>query len=465
MTRLRLLLRELFFVLKLALMLACCLLQVNLSTTAFAATPISSTPTPQPASSNQQAADADRTFRETNDVLYYDCSGGAAGSAGASTASGDSGGCGTNASDDATNEKQTFDYLTQQFESKGFSSTDAQNAAAGVMGNWQQESGLNSYISGGQGCGKNSPAVGIAQWCGSRATNLQNFAASQGKPVDCLGTQLAFAWSELDGGYGNVIQDMKGKSASQDAQIFDTEFEKSTDQQNGNNNRENYASALYSSLTGQSSTVGNAGATPVSATTPGSGTVGSAGSTGSSSCAQGGAAAAPDDGSCKNPFRDLQGSGVSRIDGGYDYGGPNGSGPIYAACPATIVIVESDGAAGWPGNGSFIEYQMTSGKAKNLFIYIAEDCAAVVKVGDQVDTSKPICNYKDQGTELETGWGDGKDTGYVQWSDYPQHDNNWASNSGVDIDKFLQTLGLPHDNVNEGPDTGSPPADWPKWTT
>src|SRR6185312_6367570 len=130
------------------------------------------------------------------------------------------------------------------------------------------------------------------------------------------------------------------------------------------------------------------------------------GSGSSSSCST---TTAADNGECKNPFRDLKDTVPSRIDGGYDYGnasaGASGSGPVYAACPAKIISITTSGS-GWPGlgtsgSGSYIKYQITSGKAKDLYMYIAEDCTASVKVGDTVDTNTPICQFKNQGTALE----------------------------------------------------------------
>lgn len=410
------------------------------------------------ANSNQEAADLERRYRETNDVLYYDssCSGSSSSNSG-TTSSGDAGGCGVNGGNDPANVNQTWTYLVGQFEAKGFSEQEAQNAAAGVMGNWMQESSLNSYVSGGQGCG-NSAAFGIAQWCGDRITKAKQYISSKGKPEDCLGAQLEYAWSELDGGYSHVIQDMKGKSASEAALIFDQEFEKSTDQQHGNNNRENFASTIFAVQTG---------AAPSSSLASGSSGAGASSSDNSSSSSTCNAAAITDNGECQNPFRDLKNVGVSRIDGGYDYGGAGGSGPIYAACPAEIVLVAPNSASsGWPGTpGSYIKYKMTAGKAKGLYMYISEDCTPKVKVGDTVDTNTPICDYQDHGTNLETGWASGGGgTGYVEWSDYNSSGGgNWASNSGVDVDQFLQTLGLPHDNINAGPSTKGTPPDWPKW--
>ncbi|MDB5183740.1 MAG: phage tail tape measure protein [Candidatus Saccharibacteria bacterium] len=443
---------KLFRRFRMATLLLACLLNAGLSPLAHAVAP----------SATASADDLERRYRETNDVLYYDHSCSSSGSSSdASVGNGDAGGCGNKGGNDKANEQQIWDYLTGQLVKKGFSKDDAANAAAGIMGNWRQESNLNSYVAGGSGCGS-SAAFGIAQWCGDRITKAKAFIAAQGKPADCLGAQLEYAWQELDQSYGPMLNKMKGQPASQDALIFDHDYEVSTDQANGNNNREKNATDIYNEIVnGQSLPAGVGGS--ISPTSSTSSATSSAASSGSS-CDS----VAADNGECKNPFRDLKNSSVSRIDGGYDYGGTGGSGPIYAACPAQIVLVDASGS-GWPGSpGAYVKYKITSGKAKDLFMYIAEDCTPTVKVGDTVDTNKSICDYQDHGTELETGWASGGGgTGYVEWSDYNKSicGGSFPSNSGVDVDKFLQTLGLKHDSLHSecGSSHTPPPANWPKW--
>lgn len=100
-------------------------------------------------------------------------------------------GYGTGQSPDA-NKAQIWSFLT----GNGLSP----EAAAGIMGNIEQESGFmpdaDNKISGyggpvGVGC------VGIVQWCFERIDNLANFAKERNKPWDCLGLQLEFMWHEM----------------------------------------------------------------------------------------------------------------------------------------------------------------------------------------------------------------------------------------------------------------------------
>jgi hypothetical protein len=81
---------------------------------------------------------------------------------------------------------EAIDYLVK----KGM--TPAQ--AAGVVGNLIQESTLNSGA-----FNEAEGAYGLAQWRGSRLSDLQSFAASKGKSIEDVNTQLDFIMHELNG--------------------------------------------------------------------------------------------------------------------------------------------------------------------------------------------------------------------------------------------------------------------------
>lgn len=71
--------------------------------------------------------------------------------------------------------------------------------AAGLVGNFQQESGPNLSLNNpGEG------AFGAANWRGDRLKQLQAFAASNKSDPSDLNTQLAFADQELNGPYSGV---------------------------------------------------------------------------------------------------------------------------------------------------------------------------------------------------------------------------------------------------------------------
>ncbi len=82
-------------------------------------------------------------------------------------------------------EQGVWDYLTNQ------GLTEIQ--AAGIMGNIYRESGFDpAAIESGNGIG-----IGLCQWSFGRRTELENYAASQGKPVSDLQVQLEFLMSEI----------------------------------------------------------------------------------------------------------------------------------------------------------------------------------------------------------------------------------------------------------------------------
>ena len=77
----------------------------------------------------------------------------------------------------------------------------SKEATAGIMGNFQQESGIDPKIIQGGGKG---PAAGIAQWenynkKSARWADLNNYAQSKGKDWTDLQTQLEFVHKELEG--------------------------------------------------------------------------------------------------------------------------------------------------------------------------------------------------------------------------------------------------------------------------
>ena len=79
-----------------------------------------------------------------------------------------------------------------------------------------------------------------------------------------------------------------------------------------------------------------------------------------------------------------------------------GAGPVYALGDAVITNAQSDDA-GWPGGG-WITYQMTSGPAAGLSVFLAEDVRPTVQVGDKVTSSTVIANMSDSGDGIEFGW-------------------------------------------------------------
>lgn len=139
---------------------------------------------------------------------------------------GSSVGAGTSVSNFAgsTNAERIWNFLT----GKGFSPA----AAAGILGNLQQESGLDPTA-----VNSSSGAFGIGQWLGGRKTNLFNFAQQRGLDPKSLEAQLEFMWHELQGGdpttanllqkYGGLSSLMDATDPASSARIFEKAFERS----------------------------------------------------------------------------------------------------------------------------------------------------------------------------------------------------------------------------------------------
>lgn len=84
---------------------------------------------------------------------------------------------------------------------------------AGILGNFEKESGFRPGINEGEkveGAPKNRGGYGIAQWTGSRQTDLINFAKSRKIPVNDIKTQTDFLIHELQTTEKNALQKLKG---------------------------------------------------------------------------------------------------------------------------------------------------------------------------------------------------------------------------------------------------------------
>jgi hypothetical protein len=120
---------------------------------------------------------------------------------------------------------------------KGMSSS----AIAGVMGNLQQESGLNP----------NAPGGGLAQWIGGRQTQLKKYAKAHGLSSNSIDAQLGFMWKEMSSGnYGNMSS-MNNMTSQQAAKYFEQHYEKAGIP--ALSKRESYAQGFYNKYATQNS--------------------------------------------------------------------------------------------------------------------------------------------------------------------------------------------------------------------
>lgn len=134
------------------------------------------------------------------------------------------------------NKKTIWNFL----KNKGYNDI----AAAGIMGNIEQECGFNHALVESNGKG---PGVGICQW--TYKTRKQAFLAAVPDWQTNLGGQLDFMWREINQSYKGVLPEAMNRCATvKDAVwLFHNVYEGSADIQRtgGLVKRENYASSTY----------------------------------------------------------------------------------------------------------------------------------------------------------------------------------------------------------------------------
>lgn len=146
---------------------------------------------------------------------------------------------------------------------------------------------------------------------------------------------------------------------------------------------------------------------------------------------------------------------------GVDFGG---SGPVYALGDAVITNAMGD-STGWPGGG-WITYQLTSGKAKGLTVYFAEDVRPAVQVGQHVTSSTVIGTMFDGGSGVETGWA--MPDGSSAESQLPEAggisgNGPFPTDVGLNFEELLQALGVPAAPNRAIAPSGLLPAAYPGW--
>ncbi len=142
-----------------------------------------------------------------------------------------------------------------------------------------------------------------------------------------------------------------------------------------------------------------------------------------------------------NPFRNVSGLILERVDMGVDFGG---SGPVYALGNGVVTNAEGD-SSGWPGGG-WITYRLTSGPAAGLTVYVAEDVTPAVEVGQTVTSSTVVANMFNGGDGIETGWA--MADGASAESEMPEAGGiggggPFPTMVGLNFDQLLQAVGVP----------------------
>lgn len=117
--------------------------------------------------------------------------------------------------ENATGERSK--YIQKKLISMGFTAS----AAAGVVGNLVQESGLRT-----DAIGDNGTSGGLAQWHNERLDALKRFAAARGKEWTDLDTQIEFLTEEMRTSYADTYAKMQNAELPEIAgQIMTDEYE------------------------------------------------------------------------------------------------------------------------------------------------------------------------------------------------------------------------------------------------
>lgn len=117
--------------------------------------------------------------------------------------------------ENATGERSK--YIQQKLMSMGFTAS----AAAGVVGNLVQESGLRT-----DAIGDNGTSGGLAQWHNERLDALKRFAAARGKDWTDLDTQIEFLAEEMRTSYADTYAKMQSAELPEIAgKIMTDEYE------------------------------------------------------------------------------------------------------------------------------------------------------------------------------------------------------------------------------------------------
>lgn len=117
--------------------------------------------------------------------------------------------------ENATGERSK--YIQKKLISMGFTAS----AAAGVVGNLVQESGLRT-----DAIGDNGTSGGLAQWHNERLDALKRFAAARGKEWTDLDTQIEFLAEEMRTPYADTYAKMQNAELPEIAgQIMTDEYE------------------------------------------------------------------------------------------------------------------------------------------------------------------------------------------------------------------------------------------------
>lgn len=123
---------------------------------------------------------------------------------------------------DYSNENKSTGAKSKEIINFLMSNNFTKAQAAGIVGNLQKESGLNTTA-----VGDNGTSYGLAQWHNERKTALIQFAKQQGLDPNSVHGQMEYLMHELRTSHNETLQALlKAKTPREAARIFGTKFER-----------------------------------------------------------------------------------------------------------------------------------------------------------------------------------------------------------------------------------------------
>lgn len=323
-------------------------------------------------------------------------------------------GSGTPTSNAPQATMQTAAQMIQYLQSQGVSP----DGAAGIVGNLQQESGLDPTEPGG----------GLAQWNPGWWAELASYDHSVDQNPETVDGQLMYIAFELQSNYSWLLQDLNSAVSPQQAAVmWETGYEKCSGVTGWmqvapgslcmSENRQGYAVdallAARGSLSSDSAElVSYIPAQVCNASYALTGSI--AGYT--------------------NPFSQATGLVWTRTDQGVDACMRPGS-PLLAFAPSRYVQVVPDFYDGQPA----MVLQVTGGPLAGKDWYWSEQITPTISVGQTVAAGQTVATYAPDGTCIEIGWWAldvGRPLGGVEG--YTQ---GYSTLAGADFRYLLKTLG------------------------
>ncbi|MBV9048436.1 MAG: hypothetical protein JOY58_09220 [Solirubrobacterales bacterium] len=309
---------------------------------------------------------------------------------------------------------QTGIEMIQYLESQGISA----NGAAGIVGNLQQESGLDPT----------EPGQGLAQWNPSWWAQLVSYDKSVGQSPQTVAGQLMYIAFELHSSYSWLLGALNSATSPQQAAVmWETGYEKCSGVTGWmevapgslcmSENRQNYAAQALLATAGSI----DRGATELVSYAPGQ--------VCNESYALTGIIAG-----YTNPFAQATGIEWTRTDQGVDACMRPGS-PLLALAPSKYLQAVPDFYDGQPA----MVLQVTNGPLAGKYWYWSEQITPTIGVGQTVAAGQTVATYAPAGTCIEIGWwalAAGRPLGGVEG-----YTEGYSTLSGADFRYLLTALG------------------------